>query len=276
MATTNKQSTGVLNVTGTGSSVSEVLAGLVSDLTAGLQGNTQLAAQFAQLATVNQTQTDAVIQNTQAVLGNTAAQASSGSGSAVKSAGSTLGKILGSGLGLSPLLTGLVSLFTGGGSTSTPPALVKYTPPPSINFAGSITGSEAEAPLLRSSPLAPADYEGSSARSEAAAAPLLRYTPLASADYEGSIARSEAAAAPLLRYTPLASADYEGSSARSEAAAAQEPGSGAGTRAIAPQITIQVQAMDSRSFLDHSDQIAQAVRQAMLNSHSLNDVVNDL
>ena len=226
MATTNKQSTGVLNVTGTGSSVSEVLAGLVSDLTAGLQGNTQLAAQFAQLATVNQTQTDAVIQNTQAVLGNTAAQASSGSGSAVKSAGSTLGKILGSGLGLSPLLTGLVSLFTGGGSTSTPPALVKYTPPPSINFAGSITGSEAEAPLLRSSPLAPADYEGSSARSEAAAA--------------------------------------------------QEPGSGAGTRAIAPQITIQVQAMDSRSFLDHSDQIAQAVRQAMLNSHSLNDVVNDL
>ena len=251
MATTNKQSTGVLNVTGTGSSVSEVLAGLVSDLTAGLQGNTQLAAQFAQLATVNQTQTDAVIQNTQAVLGNTAAQASSGSGSAVKSAGSTLGKILGSGLGLSPLLTGLVSLFTGGGSTSTPPALVKYTPPPSINFAGSITGSEAEAPLLRSSPLAPADYEGSSAR-------------------------SEAAAAPLLRYTPLASADYEGSSARSEAAAAQEPGSGAGTRAIAPQITIQVQAMDSRSFLDHSDQIAQAVRQAMLNSHSLNDVVNDL
>jgi hypothetical protein len=226
VATTNKQSTSALTVTGTGSSVSEVLAGLVGDLTAGLQGNTQLAAQFAQLATVSQTQTDAVIQNTQALLGNTVAQASSGSGSAVQSAGSTLGKILGSGLGLSPLLTGLVSLFTGGGSTPTPPALVKYTPPPSINFEGSITRSEAEAPLLRSTPLAPTDYEGSTARSEAAAAP--------------------------------------------------EPGSGAGTRVSAPQITIQVQAMDSRSFLDHSDQIAQAVRQAMLNSHSLNDVVNDL
>ena len=31
------------------------------------------------------------------------------------------------------------------------------------------------------------------------------------------------------------------------------------------QITVQVQAMDSQSFLDHSNDIAQAVRQAMLN-----------
>ena len=43
-----------------------------------------------------------------------------------------------------------------------------------------------------------------------------------------------------------------------------------------PQVTIQVQAMDSRSFLDHSAEIAQAVREAMLNMHSLNDVVNDI
>ena len=42
------------------------------------------------------------------------------------------------------------------------------------------------------------------------------------------------------------------------------------------QITVQVQAMDSQSFLDHSNDIAQAVRQAMLNMNSLNDVVNDL
>jgi hypothetical protein len=34
--------------------------------------------------------------------------------------------------------------------------------------------------------------------------------------------------------------------------------------------------MDSRSFLDHSHDIASAVREAMLNMHSLNDVVNDL
>jgi len=34
--------------------------------------------------------------------------------------------------------------------------------------------------------------------------------------------------------------------------------------------------MDSKSFLDHSDEIAQAVREAMLGSHSLNDVIADL
>ncbi|HWQ55525.1 MAG TPA: hypothetical protein VN442_17695 [Bryobacteraceae bacterium] len=43
-----------------------------------------------------------------------------------------------------------------------------------------------------------------------------------------------------------------------------------------PQVTVQVQAMDSRSFLDHKEEIAQAVREAMLNTHSLNDVVNEL
>jgi hypothetical protein len=43
-----------------------------------------------------------------------------------------------------------------------------------------------------------------------------------------------------------------------------------------PQISISVNAMDSRSFLDHSHEIAQAVRQAMLDSHALNDVVSDL
>ena len=44
----------------------------------------------------------------------------------------------------------------------------------------------------------------------------------------------------------------------------------------APQITVNVQAMDSRSFLDHSQQIAYAVRDAMLNLNALNDVVTEL
>jgi len=44
----------------------------------------------------------------------------------------------------------------------------------------------------------------------------------------------------------------------------------------AAPITIQVQAMDSKSFLDHSNEIANAVREAILNSHSLNDVVLEL
>jgi hypothetical protein len=44
----------------------------------------------------------------------------------------------------------------------------------------------------------------------------------------------------------------------------------------APQITIHVQAMDSRSFLDRSEDIAQAVRKAMLESNVLNDVVREI
>jgi hypothetical protein len=46
--------------------------------------------------------------------------------------------------------------------------------------------------------------------------------------------------------------------------------------AASPQITVNVQAMDSQSFLDHSSEIAQAVRDAMLNCNSINDVVNNL
>ncbi len=42
------------------------------------------------------------------------------------------------------------------------------------------------------------------------------------------------------------------------------------------QITVNVNAMDARSFLDRSNDIAAAVRDAMLNLNSINDVVNDL
>jgi len=51
---------------------------------------------------------------------------------------------------------------------------------------------------------------------------------------------------------------------------------GGGTSSAPAQVTVQVQAMDSQSFLDHSNDIAQAVRQAMLNMSSLNDVVTNL
>jgi hypothetical protein len=50
-----------------------------------------------------------------------------------------------------------------------------------------------------------------------------------------------------------------------------------GQSAGAPaQVTIQVNAMDSQSFLDHSDDIASAVKHAILNSNSLNDVISGL
>lgn len=47
------------------------------------------------------------------------------------------------------------------------------------------------------------------------------------------------------------------------------------TQAEPAPITVQVHAMDSRSFLDHSADIAQAVRQAMLESSVLNDVIRE-
>jgi hypothetical protein len=42
------------------------------------------------------------------------------------------------------------------------------------------------------------------------------------------------------------------------------------------QVTVNIQAMDARSFLDRSTDIAAAVREAILNSSSLNDVVTEL
>jgi hypothetical protein len=60
------------------------------------------------------------------------------------------------------------------------------------------------------------------------------------------------------------------------AAGGATPTTPAAPASAAPQITVQVQAIDSQSFLDHSTEIAQAVRQAMLNMNSLNDVVTEL
>lgn len=41
-------------------------------------------------------------------------------------------------------------------------------------------------------------------------------------------------------------------------------------------VTVNINAMDSQSFLDRREDIARAVREAMLHSHSVNDVVNEL
>jgi hypothetical protein len=56
----------------------------------------------------------------------------------------------------------------------------------------------------------------------------------------------------------------------------REAGDIRGSGNMAPQILVNVQAMDSRSFLDHSHDIARAVRDAMLNMDALNDVVSEL
>jgi hypothetical protein len=45
---------------------------------------------------------------------------------------------------------------------------------------------------------------------------------------------------------------------------------------VAPQVMLNIQAMDAQSILDRSSDIAQAVRSAMLNMNAINDVIGDL
>ncbi|MBZ5579460.1 MAG: hypothetical protein LAP40_23115 [Acidobacteriia bacterium] len=97
---------------------------------------------------------------------------------------------------------------------------------------------------------------------------------------------------PLVKYTMPEQLSFQGSALGSDIGSADYdqfgvprafggPGDGSSTgrstsAGTPPQITVNVQAMDSRSFLDHSTEIAQAVRQAMLTLSSVNDVVSDL
>jgi hypothetical protein len=80
---------------------------------------------------------------------------------------------------------------------------------------------------------------------------------------------------PLPIYTPpppVAIAATVNSAAPNAAAA----GSGPASPASSTQVTVNVNAMDSQSFMDHSDDIANAVREAMLNMHPINGVVASL
>ena len=48
------------------------------------------------------------------------------------------------------------------------------------------------------------------------------------------------------------------------------------TVVVQPQVTVNVSAMDSRSFLDRSEDIARAMRDAMLHMHPINDLISEL
>jgi hypothetical protein len=133
-------------------------------------------------------------------------------------------EVFGSGLGVIPLVTGLMGLFSGG--SSGPPPLTKYTMPQQLDFTGADT----------SSGIAEASYD------------------------QFGMPRVSGAAA--------------GSSNGAANTAATNGTGSAG--ASSPQINLTVQAMDAQSFMDRSNDIAQAVRQAMLTSSSINDVINEL
>jgi hypothetical protein len=138
--------------------------------------------------------------------------------------GSVATSVLESGFGLAPLISGLVSLFTGGDAPA-PTPLVKYAMP------------------------AVADFQAQESQGQ-----------VSGMDYDQSgMPRSYAPATA----SAGASGDTSG-------------GGSSAPSSAAPQITVNVQAMDARSFMDRSNDIALAVRDAMLNLNSINDVVNDL
>jgi hypothetical protein len=169
---------------------------------------TELNRQLLQLQTVGQAQTQATTNNTLAVDQNTT-QKTQGGGSALGTIGQTLSSVFGIGSALSPLISGIVSLFGGGGGSNEPAALTQYVPPSKVSVSAGVNST------------APGQAFG--------------------VDYaQGGQPR------------PIESA------------------------AASPQITIQVQTMDSKSFLDHSNDIALAVRQAMLESSVLNDVIREV
>jgi hypothetical protein len=174
--------------------------------------------------------------------------------------------VLKSGFGLAPLISGLVGLFSGG-DASTPPALVKYGAPPKIDFQAAESGGQVSA----------VDYDQTGmprSYTEAAA------SGLANGGVDGQLTDltyDQMGIPQNYAETALgggASADASGGA--SGAAYDQPSNATRGASGAATQITVNVQAMDARSFLDRSSDIAAAVREAMLNMNSINDVVNDL
>jgi hypothetical protein len=160
----------------------------------------QAGQQIAQLQAAYQQQAALITANTQAIQGNTTAQSAH---SALSTAGGLASSFLGGGaLGLlSPLISGIASLF---GGSSTPKPLPIYMPPPPVAISADLN------------------------------------------------------------------------SATPNSAAASAPSSGGSSQAAPTQVTVNVNAMDSQSFMDHSDDIANAVREAMLNMHPINGVVASL
>jgi hypothetical protein len=96
--------------------------------------------------------------------------------------------------------------------------------------------------------------------------------------------------APLVKYALPTPIDFQAAQTRGQLTGLDydqtglprtyaDPAAGDGrvnATSAAPQITVNVQAMDARSFLDRSNDIALAVRDAMLNLNAINDVVNEL
>jgi len=197
-----------------------------SSSAAALDSGEEIAASLSD--TVNQIGELQGSNQAQAASSSTSSASTSNSGGIT--AESIVSTVLESGLGIVPLVVGLLGLF-GGGGTPAPTTLEKYAMPERQYFEGADTGSD-----------------------------------VSNADYDQMGMPRAYSAAPAATSTATSGAASPGGTSNGNAAGG----------AAAPQITVNVQAMDSQSFLDHSNEIAQAVRAAMLNSNSIIDVVNNL
>lgn len=240
----------------------------------------QAGQQIAQLQSAYSQQASLIQANTQAIQSNTSAQGKGSAGSVAGGVASSLFGGLGLGL-LSPLISGIASLF--GGGSSTPAPLPVYVPPAPVAI---------NAPIYPATPSAVASSgtTASGVSTPAAAgggqpAPAPQVTALATA--MASLFGGNSTPAPLPAYgLPLpATINATLNSATPNAAASNtttaggvsaQPAAGSGQAGSTPQITVNVTAMDSQSFMDHSTDIANAVREAMLNMHPINGVVASL
>ena len=172
--------------------------------TAGGQTGAGTSAALTQIESLMQTLVATTTEITKGIGKNTAPASSSNSSADI---GKTIANVFTSGLGLGPIVSGLLQIFGGGqGDQQDAPApLTKFSLPSSLSLDAGISGGG----------LGPADYG------------------------HNGLPRSA---------SPAASTN----------------------------VTVQVNAMDSRSILDRSDDIASAVRRAMLESSALNDVVSEI
>ena len=279
----------------------EVVKAAIPALPSGLsEGIESIAQQVGLFRTIAQQQAETIAENTQAVLQNTAAQQTGGAASVAGSIASTAAKVLGGGLGLVPLVSSIVGLFRGN-KQETPAALPTYTAPEPIHYEGA-------APPAAGMPILPVDYgqDGLPRPIRATAQPEKekRIPSLGNEEEDENPAWLAERPAEVETRQAVSAADigpesapwlapatalfhsrqaWLSADAGREAAPQPEPAQWQVGRPVpsaapvyAPAVTVQVQAMDSRSFLDHSNEIARAVREAILNSHALGSVVSEL
>ncbi len=174
------------------------------------------------------------------VSASTSGGQASGSDSIGKTIAETALDVVGSGLGIVSLVKGLFGLF-GDSTPEAPPPFTRYSLPESIqieaaNPKGQFLGGLPQVNYAQGGKVRVSSFEGGG---DAGDDPQV----------DSILTADNASSGPAV--------------------------SAAGAAPSATNIHINVQAMDSRSFLDHSEDIARAVRQAMLNMHALNDLVSD-